>query len=181
MKFNLKKYWREILIAILIALLMWVSSADKAVTNTGSSETVCITDTVVQRVPGAVRVGWRKIYLSHYDTIYANVVQHDTTVVARIDTSWVYTDIPVNEYRDTGYYLRTIGWLDSLEVYNTACREVKVAAAPGALDVTIYGNTMLGSGVVAPGATISVKRLQLGWNFNLINQKGTVTLGYRFR
>ncbi len=48
--FNLKAYWREILIAILIALLLWVSSADRPIKTIGHTDTVCITDTVTNVV-----------------------------------------------------------------------------------------------------------------------------------
>jgi hypothetical protein len=37
-KFNLKNFWREILIGILIALLLWISSADRPVQTIGNSD-----------------------------------------------------------------------------------------------------------------------------------------------
>lgn len=182
MKFNLKNYWREILIGILIALLLWVSSADRPVKNIGHTDTVCVVDTVVRNVPSPVRVEWRKILLSRTDTIYENLSAYDTTVISRIDTSWLYADVPVNEYRDTSYYARTIGWLDSISVYRhlpvTTSPDHKITRSPY---VTIFANTHLANGVLAPGVTVSVKRLQLGYNWNLINQSGVVTIGYRIR
>lgn len=181
-KFNLKNYWREILIGILIALLLWVSSADRPTQTIGSSDTVCVTDTVTRNVPSPVRVEWRKILLSRTDTIYENLSAYDTTVIVRIDTSWLYADVPVNEYRDTSYYVKTIGWMDSISVFVPKCITTSpdhpITRSP---DVTIFGNTHLGNGVVAPGVSISVKRLQLGYNYNVINQSSLVTVGYRIR
>lgn len=182
MKFNLKNYWREILIGILIALLLWISSADRPVKNIGHTDTVCVVDTVVRNVPSPVRVEWRKILLSRTDTIYENLSAYDTTVIVRIDTSWLYADVPVNEYRDTSYYVRTIGWLDNISVYMPNCVKTEpVNYPPFSKQLSIFANTHLASGVVAPGVTVSVKRLQLGYNWNLINQSGVVTIGYRIR
>jgi len=180
--FNLKAYWREILIAILIALLLWVSSADRPQKHTGSSDTVCVVDTVLRNVPSPVRVEWRKILLSRTDTIYETLSAYDTTVISRIDTSWLYADVPVNEYRDTAYYARTIGWLDSISVY----RHLPVTTSPDhkitrSYDVTIFANTQIGSGVLAPGVSMSVKRLQLGYNYDILQKGGRLTLGYRIR
>lgn len=182
MKFNLKNYWREILIGILIALLLWVSSADRPVRTIGNSDTICHTDTINQNVPVPVRVGSRKIYVTHYDTVYANVTQYDTTIVDHIDTSWLYADVPVQEYTDTSYFIRTIGWLDSVSVYMPKCVKTEpVNYPPLSKQLSIFANTHLANGVVAPGVTVSVKRLQLGYNWNLINQSGVVTIGYRIR
>jgi len=181
MKFNLKNYWREILIGILIALLLWVSSADRPVKNIGHTDTVCVVDTVVRNVPSPVRVEWRKILLSRTDTIYENLSSYDTTVISRIDTSWLYADVPVNEYRDTSYYARTIGWLDSISIYHPQYEFTTGDKMTQSSPVTIFGTTHLGNGVVAPGVSISVKKLQLGYNYNVINQSGVVTIGYRIK
>lgn len=181
MKFNLKSYWREILIAILIGLLLWVSSADKSTNTVGSSETVCVTDTITKAVPSPSLVKYVKVKLPVYlrDTITDHkITDHYITQ----DTAWLYADIPQNEYRDTNYYIRTIGWMDSISLFvpqyhvTTGSEMTQSSSA-----VTIFGNTMMGNGVVAPGVSISVRKLQLGYNYNVINQSGVVTVGYRIR
>lgn len=183
MKFNLKNYWREILIGILIALLLWVSSADRPVKNIHHTDTVCVVDTVVRNVPSPVRVEWRKILLSRTDTIYENLSAYDTTVIVRIDTSWLYADVPVNEYRDTSYYARTIGWLDSISIMLPKCVNIPDKPLPDKYlsGITIFANTQIGSGVLAPGVSMSVKRLQLGYNYDILQKGGRLTLGYRIR
>ncbi len=178
--FNLKAYWREILIAILIALLLWVSSADRPIKTIGNTDTVCITDTVTNVVPGATLVKYVNVKLLTYDTI----IDHQITdhYITRLDTSWLYADVPVNEYRDTSYYARTIGWLDSISVYRhlpvTTSPDHKITRSPY---VTIFANTQIGSGVLAPGLSMSVKRLQLGYNYDILQKGGRLTLGYRIR
>jgi hypothetical protein len=182
MKFNLKSFWREILIGILIALLLWVSSADRPQKNTGSTDTVCVVDTVVRNVPTPERIAWRKVLLSKYDTIYTTLVDYDTTVIDRVDTSWLYADIPVQEYRDTAYYVRTTGWLDSISVYHPKCETMPVRTNPVQnYGVTIFANTQIGSGVLAPGVSMSVRKLQLGYNYDILQRGGMLTIGYRIR
>lgn len=186
---NLKKYWREILIAILIGLLLWISGADTPPVHTTSPEIICITDTIVRHVPVPVRLGSRKIFLPHYDTVYQNlsgfapsgVGGKDTLIVERIDTSWLYADVPVQEYRDTSYYIRTIGWLDSVSVMHKSCDPVPQRQKVSSYGVTIFGNVITGSGSVAPGIDISVRRLQLGYHYDVIQKGGRLTVGYRIR
>jgi len=174
-KFNLKNHWKEILIAILIGLLIWVSSADRP-TTIGSTDTICHTDTIIQTVPGATLIRYQKVKLPVYvyDTNVVNIIK-DRKV---LDTAWLYTDVPVNEYKDSSYYIRTIGWMDSISVVRTKCVQ-NIVKEPCSRSVTIFGNTQLGNGVVAPGMSISVRRLQLGYNYNVLNQSGVVTVGYR--
>lgn len=174
-KFNLKNHWKEILIAILIGLLIWVSSADRP-TTIGSTDTICHTDTIIQTVPGATLIRYQKVKLPVYvyDTNVVNIIK-DRKV---LDTAWLYTDVPVNEYKDSSYYIRTIGWMDSISVVRTKCVQ-NIVKEPWSRSVTIFGNTQLGNGVVAPGMSISVRRLQLGYNYNVLNQSGVVTVGYR--
>lgn len=179
MKFNLKSYWREILIGILIALLLWVSSADKSTNTVGSSETVCVTDTITKAVPAPALVKYVKVKLPVY--LRDTITDHKITDHYITDTAWLYADIPQNEYRDTNYYIRTIGWMDSISLFMPKCETIKQELPNYGNKVTIFGNTMMGNGVVAPGVSISVRKLQLGYNYNVINQSGVVTVGYRIR
>ena len=181
-KFNLKNFWREILIGILIALLLWISSADRPqVTTIGSSDTICVTDTITNVVPGATLVKYIKVKVLTYDTI----TDHTITDHYITDTAWLYADIPQNEYRDTSYYIRTIGWMDSISLfmpsYHVTIGEEMTQAPRWSSELSIFVNTHLGNNVVAPGVSVSVRKLQIGYNYNLINQSGVVTLGYRFR
>jgi hypothetical protein len=176
MKFNLKSFWREILIGILIALLMWVSSADRPQKNTGSTDTVCVVDTITHVVPGATILKYVKIKLPVYIS--------DTVISDRVimDTSWLYADVPVQEYRDTAYYVRTTGWLDSISVYHPKCETMPARTNPVQnYGVTIFANTQIGSGVLAPGVSMSVKKLQLGYNYDILQKGGMLTIGYRIR
>jgi hypothetical protein len=179
-KFNLKNYWREILIGILIALLLWISSADRPVQTIGHTDTICVADTITKPVPGATLVKYVKVKLPvHiYDTITHHQILNEYKTI--MDTSWLYTDVPMNEYKDTSYYVRTIGWLDSISIYRPQYQMItgdKMTSSP----FTIFGNTQLGNGVVAPGVSLSVRKLQLGYNYNVLNQSGVVTVGYRIR
>jgi hypothetical protein len=181
-KFNLKNFWREILIGILIALLLWISSADRPqVTTIGNSDAICVTDTVTNVVPGATLVKYVRVKVPVYvhDTITAFEL---TDAVYIRDTAWMYADIPQNEYRDTSYYIRTIGWMDSISVFLTKTVKTETANYPPlSSQLSIFGNTHLGNGVVAPGVSVSVRKLQLGYNYNVVNQSSLVTLGYRIR
>lgn len=179
MKFNLKSYWREILIGVLIALLLWISSADRSTQTVGSSETVCVTDTITKAVPSPTLVKYVKVKLPVY--IHDTITDHKITDHYILDTAWLYADVPQNEYRDTNYYIRAIGWVDSVSVFVPKCTQTETVKTPWPRELTIFGNTHLGNNVVAPGVSISVRKLQLGYNYNLINQSGVVTVGYRFR
>ena len=181
-KFNLKNFWREILIGILIALLLWVSSADRPqVTTIGSTDSICVTDTVTNVVPGANLVKYVKVKVPVY--VHDTITGFELTDRYITDTAWLYADIPQNEYRDTSYYVRTIGWMDSISVFLPKCDKTETVNNPSSFSsqISIFGNTHLGNGVVAPGVSISVKKLQLGYNYNVINQSGVVTVGYRIR
>ena len=177
MKFNLKNYWREILIAILIGLLLWVSSADRSTQTVGSSETVCVTDTITNAIPSPTLIKHVKVKVPVY---ISDLVIRDSVIVER-DTAWLYADVPQNEYRDTNYYIRTIGWMDSISLFLPKSVKTETVNTPWSRELSIFGNTHLGNNVVAPGVSISVRKLQLGYNYNLINQSGVVTVGYRFR
>lgn len=175
MKLNLKAYWREILIGILIALLIWVSSSQPKIIRSGSSDTVCITDTLTKKVPVPVRSASRKIFVVSHDTVHTIVRAIDTLMIQ--DTSWLYADIPLNEYRDTSYYIRTIGWLDSVSVY---CPKVTSPKLPNFVNFpSLHVNTQIGTNHIAPGATLQYKKVQVGYNYNIIQGAGNVTLGYK--
>lgn len=177
-RFNLKNYWREILIGILISLLLWISSADRPTQTIGHTDTVCVTDTITKAVPSPTLVKYVKVKVLTYDTI----TDHQITDHYIVDTAWLYEDVPQNEYRDTNYYIRTIGWMDSISVFVPKCVKTEtVNNTPFSSQISIFGNTHLGNGIVAPGVSISVKKLQLGYNYNVINQSGVVTVGYRIR
>lgn len=183
-KFNLKNYWREILIGILIALLLWISSADRPVQTIGHTDMVCVTDTVTNVVPGATLVKYVKVKLPFY--VHDTIVDHQITdhYITDIDTSWLYGDVPINEYKDTSYYVRTIGWLDSISIFlpkSVKSKYDKSLSDKYLSGITLFANTQLGNGVVAPGVSVSVRKLQLGYNYNVINQSGAVTVGYRIR
>ena len=176
LKINLKAFWREILIAILIALLIWVSSSQKVVT-VGSSDTICHTDTISHSVPGAKVIRYQKVRLWHIDTV--QVVTMDSVESVRLDTAWLYTDVPVQEYVDTAYYVRTLGWLDSISIYRPMCKPDTGDPLPPPLNLGVYGSMHLGSGVAAPGIDITFKRWIVGYHYNVINSSGQVTVGYR--
>lgn len=175
LKINLKAFWREILIAILIALLIWVSSSQKVVTL-GSSDTICHTDTISHSVLGAKVIRYQKVRLWHIDTV--QVVTMDSVESVRIDTAWLYTDVPVQEYVDTAYYVRTLGWLDSISIYRPTCEPTK-GETMTPFNFGVYGSMQLGSGVAAPGIDLTLKRWIVGYHYNVINSSGQVTVGYR--
>ena len=179
MKLNLKAYWREILIGLLIGGLIWVSSSTPKIVRTGSSETICITDTITRVVPGAT--------LLRYQTVKIPVYVHDTNVVnivtkeIIVDTAWIYADVPVQEYKDTSYYIRTIGWLDSVSVYMPKELPKFDNFKNDKQGVTFFINTQLGNNAIAPGISMSVRKLQIGYNHNVINKTASLTIGYRLR
>jgi hypothetical protein len=177
MKLNLKAYWREILIGILIALLIWISSSEPKIVRSGSSDTTCIVDTVTNVVPGATMVKYVKVKLPFIisDTVIGDTVISDRLIVER-DTSWLYTDVPMNEYKDTSYYIRTIGWLDSVSVYLP--KAVKTKSDKFTIP-SLHINTQMGPQHIAPGATLQYKKVQVGYNYNIIQGAGNVTLGYK--
>ena len=178
MKLNLKAYWREILIGLLIGGLIWVSSSTPKIVRIGSSETICITDTITRMVPGAT--------LLRYQTVKIPVYVHDTNVVnivtkeIIVDTAWIYADVPLQEYKDTSYYIRTIGWLDSVSVYVPKELPKFDNFKNGKITLpSLYINTQIGQEHFAPGATLHYKKVQVGYNYNLIHATGNVTLGYK--
>jgi hypothetical protein len=176
MKLNLKAFWREILIGILIALLIWISSAEPKLVRSGSSQTTCIVDTVTNVVPGANVLKYVKVKVPVY--VHDTIVDHQIIdhYITDIDTSWLYADIPLNEYKDTTYYIRTIGWLDSVAVY--VPKNVKTKPVNFILP-SLYINTQLGPQHIAPGATLQYRKVQVGYNYNIIQGAGNVTLGYK--
>jgi hypothetical protein len=201
-KFNLKNFWREILIGILIALLLWISSADRPqVTTIGNSDTICVTDTVTNDVPGATLVKYVRVkvpIITGPDTsgIWDYLLQNQEYVTLPYtfddsyfqtphitkDTAWMYADIPQNEYMDTSFFVRTIGWMDSISIFlPKTVKTETVNYPPLSSQLSIFANTHLGNGVVAPGVSVSVRKLQLGYNYNVVNQSSLVTLGYRIR
>lgn len=179
MKLNLKAYWREILIGILIALLIWISSAEPKLVRSGSSDTTCIVDTVTNVVPGATLVKYVKVKLPYY--VHDTIVDHQITdhYITDIDTSWLYADVPMNEYKDTSYYIRTIGWMDSISVYMPKNVKTKSDNYLSGKLPSIHINTQLGAQHIAPGATLQYKKVQVGYNYNIIQGTGNVTLGYK--
>jgi hypothetical protein len=44
---------------------------------------------------------------------------------------------------------------------------------------SLYINTQLGAQQIAPGATLQYKKVQVGYNYNIIQGAGNVTLGYK--
>lgn len=172
MKINLKAFWREILIAILIGLLIWVSGSQRIVT-VGSSDTVCIIDTIVQKVP-AVVVRYQRVLLTRTDTINVS----DTIQSIRLDTSWLYADVPVQIYKDTNYYIRTIGWLDSLHIHHSA-HPVESPVLDIPRRMSIHATLQAGHGVTAPGIQLSVRRWLVGYQQNIVNGTGQLTVGYK--
>ncbi len=139
-----KRYWREILIAGLIGLLIW-TNANTPTKHTGSSHTVCIIDTLYMEAPVRTIVRYQRRLVPVFDTITS--VYTDTLWQYRVDTSWLYADIPVQKYTqgyslsvsdtsmnswlispttatqrhgrhiaDVGIMVRTIGWLDTIAV-----------------------------------------------------------------
>ena len=180
MKLNLKAYWREILIGILIALLIWISSAEPKLVRSGSSDTTCIVDTFTNVVPGATMVKYVKVKLPFIisDTVIGDTVISDLVIVER-DTSWLYTDVPMNEYKDTSYYIRAIGWLDSVSVYMPKTVKTKSDNYLSGKLPSVHINTQLGAQHIAPGATLQYKKVQVGYNYNIIQGAGNVTLGYK--
>lgn len=180
MKLNLKAYWREILIGILVLLLIWVSSSVPKVIRTGSSETICRTDTIIVSNPVGNVVKYVKVLVPVTDTIIDTLdIDH---YITKIDTSWLYADIPTNVYDDSLYYVKAIGWVDSIVIYenklsrNDLTKDVKTnnVQIP-----EIYFNTQVGTQLMAPGINLLYKRVQVGYNFNLIDGSGCVTIGYK--
>lgn len=171
----MKKYWKEILIAILIGLLLWISPSER-VRTIGSSDTLCITDTILTKVPANI-VRYERVKVFVIDTIY----QHDTdtTIIVRRDTSWLYADVPLIEYVDgTNYYVRTIGWLDSIAVY-PHYEQPKIEDKKKRDKMTLFINSQVGYNILAPGASMSIDRYQVGANYNAANGGLILTVGYR--
>jgi hypothetical protein len=130
-------------------------------------------------VPGAT--------LLRYQTVKIPVYVHDTNVVnivtkeIIVDTAWIYADVPVQEYKDTSYYIRTIGWLDSVSVYVPKELPKFDKSENDKQGVTFFINTQLGNNAIAPGISMSVRKLQIGYNHNVINKTASLTIGYRLR
>jgi len=123
---NAKFFWREILIGVLIIFLCWLGCDRKPVQIVPGITEVVRVDTVIQidsiRLPSPTVREWRKVFVPVHDTVYTIVdgIRVDTFYTK--DTAWLYTDVPVNQYRDSfpvpynylHYDISTIGWIDSI-------------------------------------------------------------------
>ena len=157
-------------------MLVWVGSSDKKIKTIGSSETICITDTLIQTIhsPTLVKYKSMPVYLTDTDTVNSVIVER----YSEKDSSKVYADIPVNEYKDSAYFARTIGWLDSLVIYNKNIPEIPKTKLSISLP-SLHVNTQFGTDLFAPGAMLQYKKMQLGYNYNLSNSRGNITVGWK--
>jgi hypothetical protein len=187
---NFKKYYREILIGILIALLLWVGS--KPIPSVPDPGYICITDTLWRRdtvnVPNPTLREWRKIYIPVHDTIYAILSEMVRDTLLYPDTAWLYTDVPVHGYTDSirvddrmlRYDLQTIGWLDSISWSISSAPQRPEPPRPSRW-VSVYGDVMVGRNVLAPGVQLHIGSVYLRYNQNLQEWGGTFGFGYKIR
>ena len=177
-RFTLRNYWREILLMIMAALLVWTSLTDTTV-QTGSTYTDCYThvDTVTNIVHTRTRE-YRTITIPNFviDTIYDT--DADTVMYVSRDTVYEYINMPVEEYTDSStYYVRTLGYLDSIAVYSKTVTVDK----PMYKDrpVSLYLHTQIHDKTYAPGAAVTWRRLHVGYNYHPVQKGGIWTLGWK--
>lgn len=178
-KFNLRSYWREVLIAVMAAFLIWMSLDKKSpnVIHTGSSYTECIVerDTIHLTTMGRT-VDTRYVTMPIY--VRDTLIEHDTIQRIYVDTMYEVIEMPLTEYIDTSqYYIRTIGWLDSIAIYPKVITHYKTIKERQKF--ALFGNSTIGQNQFSPGAAAMVNRFYFGYNYNVIDKAGAVTVGYR--
>lgn len=146
----MKQYWKEILIAVLIALLIWTNSNTKTRTI-GSTDTICHVDTIYLAKPAPTLIRYERILLPRYDTV--EIVLIDTLEKLIIDTSWLYADVPVQDY--TQRYALKPGLVQYSGMDSIFWEEFKAA---GKSNVEKYG-----LGINDHLADISIKVRTIGW------------------
>jgi hypothetical protein len=181
-KFTFRNYWREILIAFMAAIILWLSFTDKDdshVERRGSSYTECIVqlDTIFLPAQGRT-VEYRNVRIPQFvhDTIYRT----DTNIIERIyvDTTYEFIDLPLTEYVDSAhYYIRTLGWIDSLSIYPRIIHTTQTITKPR--HWSIYGNSIIQGPNIAPGAALQMKRMYIGYNYDPRLRQNAFTVGYR--
>lgn len=191
---NLKSYWREILILLLIIILFWKGCGDggiqivPAVVTAPKPDTIYRSDTV--RMPSPVVREWRRILVPVHDTIYTVTDGRTDTIVIRktdirYDTAWMYTDIPVNEYRDSTQVdntivnvdIRTTGWLDTLSWRVINLPKPELNGPP----VGVSGEFMMSRGFLAPGITVHLDKVGFKYNYNMTQAQHIFGLTFRLK
>lgn len=184
-KFNLRNFWREITIGLMAAMLLWTSLTDGDTIHKGATYTDCVVirDTVTQIVPHRV-VEYRRVQVDgpvYIDTSYhmADTLTDDSSDYAYVpDTLYDVIDLPVTEYIDSAsYYVRTLGWLDSISVHNKTVKVIDTQYKPRTF--SLYITNHLGRDTYAPGISATWRRIHAGYNVNVVDGAGTLTLGYR--
>lgn len=177
-RFTLRNFWREILLVIMAAMLVWTSLTDNT-TETGSSYTDCYTtvdtvSTIVHRRTTAYRTVTVPQFI--LDTIHDATT--DTVMYVSIDTVYEYIQLPVEEYTDSStYYVRTLGYLDSISVYaKTVTIEKPVYKDK---PVSLYLNSQMQGKTYVPGAALTWRKLHVGYNYNPGAKEGIWTFGVR--
>ena len=170
------KYWREIIICGLIAMLFWIGPKS-TIKTIGSSDTICYRDTIYNRIPVPTRGGVKRVYIDRTDSIY--IVKMDVDTVTVMDTSWLYADIPLQIYEeDSVYYIRTVGWLDSIDI-SPRYWQGKLDIRDQNTNFSFWGNLQMGKNNLAPGIWLQNGRYQLGLNYNLYYPGVLLSGGYR--
>lgn len=171
----LKKYYREMIILGLVAALLASFKSCNNTNSYGTTITECYIDTVVHKIPGATVVRYEKklvpVITERYDTVYS--FDTDTLISTINDTAYIYADIPVQEYKDSSYYIRTIGWLDSLSIYTPKIRHIKASRTSHWL-MGQYSRSFYGLGY-----SIGTDRWISGVMYDIRNKSYGVTLGWR--
>jgi hypothetical protein len=159
---------------IMSFMLVWTSLTDGS-THTGTTYTEC-TSTVdtITKVKYSHTVGYRNVSVPvyHTDTI---ITPGDTVPYVMTDTVYQYFDLPLEVYKDSNYYLRTIGWLDSIYIENKVVHTVKTKMVTKPFSV--YLTNHMGAGITAPGASVTWRRVHAGYNYDVNRKGGYLTLG----
>lgn len=189
MKIDMKTFWREILIGILILLLCWVGCQKPVQYVQGNVEivrrdTIRLSDTV--KVPGATLREWRKIFLPVHDTVYTIVEGMKTDTFVSIDTAWLYTEVPVHQYRDSvrfeggkilHYDIGTIGWLDTMGL--TLKQEVYPDPISRKWDIS--ANVIMSRENFAPGIGLYRGKAGFMYFYDIPRANHVIGFSYRFR
>lgn len=173
----MKKFYREIIIVFLFGTCIWLGSDTKIITR-GYTDPICSTDTVlvykdkvIHHIKGESAPKWLKIS----DTVY---IQTNTPVTV-VDSGYIFADVPVNEYMDSTFYARTVGWLDSIAftpLTKTVYKTEKVKELS-----TLFLTVGIGSQCLTPSLNFSYKKTQIGFGYNTIQKAGVLNLGYRLK